>query len=332
MATSTPLLQEQIASVRRFNRFYTQWLGALRETPLDDHHNLTQTRLLWELANVATPLTAAELAQSLELNAGYLSRMLRELEQEGLIGSKRNATDGRQRPLMLTAAGRKAVARIDTASHDLLRSWFEPLSSADRARVVSSLMAVYQTLQATRPPASAFGLVGPSSQTTARVTAPRDDITLRQHRSGDIGWVISAHGELYAREFGWDISFEGLVAQICATIIEKFDPAFERGWIAEREGQRIGSVFLIRHSKTVAQLRLLLVDPSARGLGLGKRLVDECHRFARDRGYRTIMLWTNECLHAARAIYVAAGYTLTKSESHHSFGHDQVGQFWERSL
>ena len=160
-------------------------------------------------------------------------------------------------------------------------------------------------------------------------TAP---ILLRAHRPGDIGWVISAHGALYAQEFGWDISFEALVAQIGAKFLAKFDPAFERCWIAERDGQRVGSVFLVRRSKQVAQLRLLLIEPSARGLGLGKRLVNECERFARAKGYRKIMLWTNDCLHAARAIYVAAGYQLIKSESHHSFGHDMVGQIWELKL
>ena len=297
--------------VRRFNRFYTGRIGALRAGLLDSPFSLAEARLLYELAHRERP-TAAELARDLGLDAGYLSRMLRGLERRRLITRERSKSDGRQSLLGLTAEGKRTFGTLNTRSAAEVRAMLGKLSDTGQRRLVEAMCDV-ERLLGTAP-------------------EPKIPYLLRPHRPGDMGWVVHRHGALYAQEYGWDERFEALVATIVARFIENFDPKRERCWIAERDGEIVGSVFLVSKSRTVAQLRLLYVEPSARGLGIGKRLVDECERFAREKGYRKIMLWTNSILHAARHIYEAAGYRLVAEEPHHSFGHRLVGQTWELKL
>jgi DNA-binding MarR family transcriptional regulator/N-acetylglutamate synthase-like GNAT family acetyltransferase len=297
--------------VRRFNRFYTRRIGALRAGLLDSPFSLAEARLLYELAHRERP-TAAGLARDLGLDAGYLSRLLRGLERRRLITREQSKSDGRQSLLGLTAEGKRTFATLNTRSAADVRAMLGTLSDAGQRRLVEAMHDVER-------------LLDPAPETKA-------PYLLRPHRPGDMGWVVHRHGALYAQEYGWDERFEALVATIVAKFIEHFDPKRERCWIAEREGEIVGSVFLVAKSRTVAQLRLLYVEPTARGLGIGKRLVDECERFARDQGYRKIVLWTNSILHAARHIYEAAGYRLVAEEPHQSFGHALVGQTWELKL
>jgi DNA-binding MarR family transcriptional regulator/GNAT superfamily N-acetyltransferase len=297
--------------VRRFNRFYTRRIGALRAGLLDSPFSLAEARLLSELAHRERP-TAAELARDLGLDAGYLSRMLRGLERRRLLTRERSKSDGRQSLLGLTAAGKRTFGGLNTRSAAEVQAMLGRLSDAGQRRLVEAMRDVER-------------LLDPAPETKA-------PYLLRPHRPGDMGWVVHRHGALYAEEYGWDERFEALVATIVAKFIENFDPKRERCWIAERDGEIVGSVFLVSKSRTVAQLRLLYVEPSARGFGIGKRLVDECERFAREHGYRKIMLWTNSILHAARHVYEAAGYRLVAGEPHHSFGHRLVGQSWELKL
>jgi len=297
--------------VRRFNRFYTRRIGVLRAGLLDSPFSLAEARVLYELAHRDHP-TAAGLAKDLGLDAGYLSRLLRGLERRRLIRRERSASDGRQSLLSLTGEGRRTFATLNTRSSAEVQAMLGKLSDAGQRRLVEAMRDVERLLDA-----------APEHKTP---------YLLRPHRPGDMGWVVHRHGALYAQEYGWDERFEALVATIVARFIENFDPKRERCWIAERDGEIVGSVFLISKSPAVAQLRMLYVEPSARGLGIGKRLVDECERFARDKGYRKIVLWTNSILHAARHIYEAAGYRLVAEEPHRSFGHALVGQTWELKL
>jgi DNA-binding MarR family transcriptional regulator/GNAT superfamily N-acetyltransferase len=301
----------RVAVVRRFNRFYTRRIGALRAGLLDSPFPLAEARLLYELAHREQP-TAAALARDLGLDAGYLSRMLRGLERKRLITRERSLSDARQSLLGLTAAGRRAAATLDARSSTEVRAMLGRLSDAGQRRLVAAMGDVERLLGATPEPKAPY--------------------LLRPHRPGDMGWVVHRHGALYAQEYGWDERFEALVAKIVAKFIDDFDPKRERCWIAERDGEIVGSVFLVAKAPTVAQLRMLYVEPAARGLGIGKRLVDECERFAREKGYRKIVLWTNSILHAARHIYEAAGYRLVAEEPHDSFGHRLVGQTWELKL
>ena len=310
----------RIEAVRRFNRFYTRRIGVLHEGLLDSKFTLTESRLLWELAH-RDQLTATELARALDLDAGYLSRLLRSFKERGLIRSTRAKDDARHQHLTLTAAGKRAFAPINTRSQTDVRALLATLGETQQQQLLASMTRIEQLLD----------------EPAAASTRP---LLLRAHRPGDMGWVIARHGALYADEYGWDISFEALVARIAADFVDRFDPKREACWIAERDGANVGSVFLVqaRDEMTqaviegVAQLRLLLVEPSARGMKLGERLVDECQRFARRNGYRKIMLWTNACLFAARGIYAKQGYVLVKSEPHHNFGHDLVGEIWELTL
>jgi len=304
-------LESRIAAVRRFSRFYTRQLGLLQESLVHTRFSLTEARVLYELAH-REPTTATALAADLDLDHGYLSRILRRFGEAGLVSKKRTANDGRQNLIAITAKGRKAFAPLNKGSHDQVAELLGTLSPAEQARVVSAMATVESLLQ-------------PSAQKPSMVL-------LRNHRPGDMGWVTSAHGALYAQEYGWDISFEALVAKIAAEFIEKFDPARERCWIAELDGAPVGSVFVVRKTDVVAKLRLLIVDPKARGLGLGKRLVDECLRFATDAGYSSMTLWTQSILTSARGIYQRAGFKLVAAEPHHSFGVDLVGETWERDL
>jgi DNA-binding MarR family transcriptional regulator/GNAT superfamily N-acetyltransferase len=314
-------LERHVDDVRRFNRFYTQHIGVLNEGFLDSPLSLTQGRVLYEIAHRDRP-TATEVGEALGLDAGYLSRILREFQRRGLVSTARARADGRQRLLTLTAAGRRMVATLDTRARRQIASLIGPRSAADQRRLVESMHTIRRLLA---PPATAA-----TPTEIASATAP--GYTLRQHRPGDMGWVVHRHGVLYADEYGWDERFEGVVAGIVAHFIERYDPTGERCWIAERDGAIVGSVFVVRHTKTIAKLRLLYVEPSARGLGIGRRLVDECLAFARAAGYRKITLWTNSILDAARHIYERAGFTQSGRERQHRFGRDHEFQTWTLDL
>ena len=312
-------LLARIEAVRAFNRFYTRRIGVLKEGLLQSKFSLTETRLLWEFAHCEST-TASALARELELDAGYLSRLLRGLRERGLLLGERSKDDARHVRLRLSAAGKRAFAPLDVRSRDEVGAMLGALDEDQQRRLLQAIGTVHQLLDGS----------------TKRVSP----WLLRPHRAGDMGWVVSRHGVLYTQQFGWTMEFEALVARIAADFIERFDATREACWIAERDGVNVGSVFLVqaRDETThavlpgVAQLRMLLVEPSARGLGLGERLVAECERFAREKGYERIVLWTNANLAAARGIYRKAGYVLKRTEPHHSFGHDLVGEIWELAL
>ncbi len=299
--------------VRAFNRFYTRHIGVLEQGYLESPFSLAEARVLYELAHRPKP-TAAEIAADLDLDPGYLSRILRGFARAGLLEKHPSPRDSRQRLLSLTDRGRAAFAPLDTASRAQIAAVLAELAPAERRRLVEAMRAV-------------SGLLGDPGQRA-------EPYLLRPHGPGDMGWVVARHGALYAQEYGWDATFEALVAEIVAGFLRNFDPARERCWIAERNGENVGSVFLMKHPQRegVARLRLLLVEPSARGLGIGRRLVEECTRFARQTGYQAITLWTNDVLVSARRIYEAAGYRLVHEAPHRSFGHDLVEQTWELPL
>ena len=303
--------EQRIELIRRFNRFYTKQIGVLHEGLLNSPFSLTEARVLYELAQHEST-TATQLGNELELDAGYLSRLLSSFEKRGLITKQPSANDGRQLLIGLTEAGQAAFAIINTRSQQEIGALLHTLALADQARLVTAMATITQLLAA--PPEK------------------RVPYLLRPHQPGDMGWVVQRHGLLYAQEYGWDERFEALVAEIVAHFINHFDPKRERCWIAEREGTSVGSVFLVQQSDEIAKLRLLLVEPSARGLGIGRRLVDECIRFARQVGYRQLILWTNSILVPARRIYEQAGFVLIEAEPHHSFGHDLVGETWVLTL
>jgi len=304
-------LPQRVAAVRRFNRFYTKQIGLLHEHLLKSPFSLTEARVLYELAHHATT-TATELAGELGLDAGYLSRMLRRFQTGGLLDRKPSKADARQSLLSLTPRGRQACARLNRDSHDDIGALLRQLAPPEQQRLVAAMASIEALLGA-----------------GAEHAAPS---ALRRPRPGDMGWVIQRHGALYAREYGWGEQFEALVADIVAKFIRHYDRKRERCWIAELDGENVGSVFCVRKSEAVARLRLLLVEPRARGLGIGKRLVEECVHFARKVGYRKLTLWTNDVLHAARRIYEQTGFRLVHQEQHHSFGHDLVGQTWDLDL
>lgn len=307
-----------IASVRAFNRFYTRHIGVLDEGLSQTEFSLTEARVLWELAHQA-PLSAMVLSRDLQLDAGYMSRLLRGLRERGLIKARPNPADARQSLLSLTAAGRRAFAPLDQGSQAQTSAMLNHLNNEQRLRLLQAMEEIQRLLDG---------------------DAATPALRLRPLEAGDLGWVISRHGALYTQDFGWDQSFEALVARIAAQFVERFDARSEAGWIAERGGQRLGCVFLVQARDEasgqpddgVAQLRMLLVEPQARGLGLGRQLAQACTAFAREAGYRRIRLWTNSLLLAARGIYQSEGYVLTGSEPHHSFGHDLVGETWELEL
>ena len=300
-----------IEAVRRFNRFYTRQIGVLGEGLSGTEFPLTEARVLYELAHRDRP-TAAELARDLGLDPGYLSRILRGFEQRRLLRRARSEADGRRSHLTLTALGRRAFAPLNRGSQEEVGALLGALSPADQARVVGAMSTIEHVLGARTPGKAPY--------------------LLRHHQPGDMGAVIRLHGEVYAREFGWDATFEALVARIAARFLERYDATRERCWIAEVNGEVAGSVFLVKHSATVGQLRLMIVDPKARGLGIGERLVSECVRFARQAGYRKVRLWTNSVLLAARHLYAKAGVRLVHKERHRSFGQSLVGETWELPL
>ena len=302
---------QRVAAVRRFNRFYTRQIGLLQESYLKSQFSLSQVRVLYELAHRERP-TATELGRELGLDPGYLSRILRLFEKRGFLKRTPSKADGRQSHLFLTARGQAAFAPLNTRSREEIGSMLRALRARDQIRLVESMHAIE-------------GVLG--AQPEKKVP-----YLLRPHRPGDMGWVVSRHGALYAQEYGWDETFEALVAGIVKKFIEHYDPRKERCWIAEKDGEPVGSVFVVKQSATVAKLRLMLVEPKARGLGIGARLVDECVRFAGQTGYGKITLWTNSVLRAARRIYKEAGFRLVRQERHRSFGHDLVGETWDLTL
>ena len=304
-------LQKRVEAVRRFNRFYTQRIGVLHNGLLRSPFSLTEARVLYELAHRQNA-TASELARELGLDAGYLSRILLGFEKRGLMDRKPSESDRRQSFLRLTKKGKEAFAPLNARSKDEIGTMLNNLSSANQSRLIEALHTVE-------------GLLGAPPE-------PRASYLLRSHQPGDMGWVVHRHGVLYTQEYAWDEQFEALVAGIVEKFIQRYDPKKERCWIAEKEGEIVGSAFLVKRSKTVAKLRLLLVEPKARGLGLGTRLVSECVRFARQAGYRKVMLWTNSVLYAARHIYEKAGFRLVEENPHHSFGRDLIGETWELKL
>jgi DNA-binding MarR family transcriptional regulator/N-acetylglutamate synthase-like GNAT family acetyltransferase len=297
-------------AVRRFNRFYTRRIGVLHEKWRQSPFSLAELRVLYELAH-RDGATASEVAGELGLDAGYLSRMLRGLTARGLVRRTPSESDARQNLLALTLKGRKAFAPLDAASTSEVAAMLDGLPEEGQARLVGAMEAIEE-------------LIGDGGR-------ERVPYILRPHRLGDMGWVVQAHALLYGREYGWNEEFEALAAEIVAKFIRQFDPRRERCWIGERDGNA-GSVFLVRESDEEARLRLLLVTPEARGLGMGRRLVDECLRFAREAGYGRVTLWTNDVLTAARHIYEQAGFRLVEEKKHHSFGHDLVGQTWALEL
>jgi DNA-binding MarR family transcriptional regulator/N-acetylglutamate synthase-like GNAT family acetyltransferase len=307
---SGPDRDEQISAVRAFTRFYTRKLGVLDQQLLKSPFSLSEARVLYELANGENP-SAKDIGIELGLDPGYLSRIVQKFDEDGLITRKPLPADRRQVQLGLTAKGRQAFAKLDRSSHDDVAAMLATLSQDERKRLIGAMAAIER-------------LLGPSGVPQAA--------TLREPRPGDMGWVVQSHGALYASEYGFDSSFEALVAEIAAKFLNSFDASRERCWIAERDGTQVGSVFLVRHSDEVAKLRLLLVGPAGRGQGLGHRLVAECIAFARACGYRTITLWTQSILVAARKIYQDAGFVLVATEPHRSFGRDLIGETWEMEL
>ena len=304
-------LDQRVADVRRFNRFYTRQIGLLQEGYLESPFSLSEVRVLYELAHRERP-TAAELGRDLGLDPGYLSRILRGFQKRGLLKRTQSEDDGRQSHLALTPKGQAAFAPLDTRSRDEIGAMMGALPETEQQRLVQAMHAIE-------------GILG--AQPERKVP-----YLLRPHKPGDMGWVVHRHAALYAQEYGWDERFEALVAGIVKRFIERYDPKRERCWIAEINGEIVGSVFLVARSRTAAQLRLMLVEPKARGLGIGARLVDECVSFAREKGYRTMTLWTNSILLAARHIYKTAGFRLVHKERHHSFGHALVGETWDLEL
>jgi|SRR5215472_14433791 len=299
------------AAVRGFNRFYTKQIGLLRNGYLQSTFSLSQVRVLYELAQ-REELTATDLSKELGLDTGYLSRILLGFSKRGFLLRKPSESDARQTHLSLSQKGKKLFAQLDSKTQAEIETMLARLTPGDQKRLIEAMHTIERLLG------------GQSERKTPYL--------LRLHQPGDMGWVIHRHGVLYAQEYGWDERFEALVAEIAAKFIQKFDPGRERCWIAEKDGAIVGSVFLVRDSDKVARLRLLLVEPSARGLGIGNRLVDECTRFARQAGYKKITLWTQSILQAARYIYKKSGYRLVKQERHREFGYDLVGETWDLSL
>jgi DNA-binding MarR family transcriptional regulator/GNAT superfamily N-acetyltransferase len=306
---------QRIDAVRQFNRFYTRKIGVLGNSVYRSPFSLTQARVLYELAH-RRQTTAAELVRELGLDPGYLSRILRSFRKRGLISGIVSGVDRRRELLSLTPRGRTVFAPINTRSHNEVGALLEEMPLSDQHYLVNAMHAIEHLLHAPvedRSPAEASCL-------------------LRSPRAGDMGWVIERHGALYALEYGYSQRFEGLVAEIVAAFVRNFQPKWERCWIAEKDSRPVGSVFVVKRSETVAQLRLLLVDPAARGAGIGARLVSECLRFARHAGYSKMMLWTQSGLDAAHHIYLKTGFQMMRRERHKEWGQDVSGETWERDL
>jgi DNA-binding MarR family transcriptional regulator/N-acetylglutamate synthase-like GNAT family acetyltransferase len=309
--SNTRAAERHISAIREFNRFYTQKIGVLRDGVYDSGYTLTEVRVLYEVAHRSGAL-ASDLVHDLALDAGYLSRILAKFVRRGWLKRERSGDDARKSHLHLTAKGRAAFKKLDVRSRDEMGGLLAPLSPVEQAQLHGHLQGV-QSLLGSQP-------------------ARQGELTLRQHRAGDIGWIVQQHGEYYTREYGWNTDFEALVAEIGAKFLRELDPEHERCWIAEREGVAVGCIMLVRHSRTVAKLRLLLVDASQRGMGVGNRLVEELLAFARAAGYRQVTLWTQSILAAARKLYERHGFRKVAAEPHESFGAKLVGETWELDL
>jgi DNA-binding MarR family transcriptional regulator/N-acetylglutamate synthase-like GNAT family acetyltransferase len=301
----------RVEAVRRFSRFYTRQIGLLHEKILRRPFSLAEARVIYELAH-HEKATATELSNELCLDAGYLSRILRDFNKRGLVDKGRSEEDGRKNFLQLSENGQAAFARINARSRREIEATLNNLMPADQARLVQAMQTIEELLGA---------------QSEHKVP-----YILRTHQPGDIGWVVHRHGILYAEEYAWDEQFEALVAEIVTKFIQKYDPKRERCWIAEKDGEIVGSVFIVKQSDLTAKLRLLLVEPKARGLGIGTRLVNECIKFAQQVGYSNITLWTNNILSAARHIYQKSGFRLVNEQPHQSFGKDLVAETWDLKL
>ena len=299
-----------VSAIRGFNRFYTRKIGVV-DGVASNPFSLAEARVLYELAHREQP-TATDIRKELGLDAGYMSRILREFERRKLVTRERSKTDERQRFLSLTAKGREAFAPLDERSNRDVAAMLEKLSPTERKQLVDAVRTVGR-------------LLGDKAQ-------PRTPYLLRQHQPGDMGWIVHRQAILYAEEYGWDGTYEALAAEIVAQFIKNYDPKRERCWIAEKDGERVGAVFVAKASGETAKLRLLHVEPEVRGLGIGKRLVDECVRFARQAGYQKMTLWTQDILHAARHLYKQAGFRIVREEQHHSFGKDLTAETWELDL
>lgn len=311
MSPESDVLERQIAAVRGFSRFYTRQLGLLNKGLYKTRYSLTEARVIFELAQ-RDGLTASDLARVLSLDAGYLSRLLKKFHTMDLLQRSASPQDGRQAVLSLTAQGQELFQELNRYSHDEVAGMLSELSEDERQSLADAMRKVQR-------------LLGDGDASEA-------PCIIRSLEPGDIGWITRQQGLLYYREYGWDIRFEALVAEILSHFVSSFDERWERAWVVEKEGKAVGSVFVVKESETVAKLRLLYVDQSARGLGLGRRLVDECIAFARSRHYSKLTLWTNDVLVSARRIYQAAGFRLVREERHHSFGKDLVGQHWDLDL
>ncbi|MGF1480315.1 MAG: GNAT family N-acetyltransferase [Cyanophyceae cyanobacterium] len=301
--------RQQAEAVRQFNRFYTQQIGVLQEGLLNSPYSLTEARILYELEHLQET-TATKLSDQLSLDAGYLSRILRRFQKDGLLDKKRSPTDGRQSTLSLTAQGQEAFTMLDRRSRQEIEGLLQQLSLEERQRLLKAMQAIQTLLSSNQQLPS----------------------LLRPHQPGDMGWIVHRHAVIYSEEYGWNDQFEALVAEIVAAFIRNYAPRKERCWIAEMDGENVGCVFVVKQSETIAKLRLLLVEPRARGLGIGTRLIDESIKFARRSGYQKLTLWTNSVLQTARHLYQKAGFRLVAENAHHSFGCQLVGQTWEREL
>jgi DNA-binding MarR family transcriptional regulator/GNAT superfamily N-acetyltransferase len=305
-----PVLDPQIAEIRAFNRFYTRKIGVV-DGMASSPFSLAEARVLYELAHRHRP-TATDIRKELGLDPGYISRILRNFERRKLVSRQQSKTDERQRFLTLTAKGRKIFAPLDERSNRDVAAMLQGRSPADRKLLIDSVRAVRRLLGDTPEPKSPY--------------------LLRQHQPGDLGWLVHRQAILYAEEYGWDGTYEALAAEIVAQFIKSYDPKSERCWIAEKDGTRVGGVFVVKASAEVAKLRLLHVEPAARGLGIGKRLVEECVRFARQARYQKMTLWTQSILRAARHLYQQAGFQVIRKERHHSFGKNLTSETWELDL
>lgn len=307
--------KHRISAVRRFNRFYTRQIGVLRRTYLGSPYSLAEMRVLYEIAQAGTlgAHTATDIGRTLDLDAGYLSRVLRNFEKAGLISRKPSPDDARQSHLALTAKGAKTFAPYEKRSQDDVARMLATLNPADQTKLTQAMATIEELL--------------------GEETKAKPSVILRAPRHGDFGWMVSRHAQVYADEYGWGDPFEGLCAQIVADYVNNYDPKTERCWIAEVNGENAGCVMLVKDKEPgTARIRLLLVDPIGRGLGLGTQLTDACVQFAREAGYKKITLWTHSILTAARLIYEKAGFTLTSSEPRHTWGKDVVAEFWDMTL
>lgn len=306
-------LDERIDRVRRFNRFYTRQIGVIDGHYLETTFSLTEARVIYEIACNTDP-TASLICDLLGLDAGYLSRIIQRLQRDGLVDRHVSPRDNRQSILSLTDKGKTAFETLNARSHDGIQELLKPLTDTQQARLVNAMRTVEELLA---PPGTG---------------ADRSPIIIRPPHSGDMGWVVKRHGELYTQEYGWNEEFEGLVAEIVANFVKNFDEKCERCWIAEQDGENVGCIFLVKLDEETAKLRMLLVDPKARGMGLGGKLVDECIRFARQCGYRRMVLWTNSILYSAIHLYEKAGFHKVNEEPQHSYGKDLVFENWEMDL